>query len=224
MSEIHNETRVIQQTLGEKKDLIIFDVGGCNFHDSLYLKQYFPHSEIYSFEPSKDNLNLYKQHADQAGILVAPVAVSNKNDTTIFYNSPTHNGSGSTLKPRVKDGTCEGINHGGLLYDMNGYEVQIVRLDTFCELNNIDHIDYLHIDVQGAEKFVIEGLGSIRPYFIFAETCEFETYESGITTEQFDLYMNDLGYEIVKRFRDDTLYKLKVAFPDFKIDHWLPKI
>ena len=107
---------------------------------------------------------------------------------------------------------------------MIGYEVQIVRLDTFCELNNIDHIDYLHIDVQGAEKFVIEGLGILKPYFIFAETCEFATYESGITTEEFDSYMNNLGYEIVKRFRDDTLYKLKVAFIDFKMDHWLQKI
>jgi FkbM family methyltransferase len=224
MSEIHNETRVIQKTLGQKKDLIIFDIGGCNFHDSLYLKQYFPNSEIYSFEPSRDNLNSYKEQADRSGVLVVPVAVSNKNDATVFYNSPTHIGSGSTLKPKVKEGTHEGINHDGLLYDMDGYEVQIVRLDTFCELNNIDHIDYLHIDVQGAEKFVIEGLGNIRPYFIFAETCEFETYESGITTEDFDLYMDSLGYEIIKRFRDDTLYKLKSAFPDFEMDYWLPKI
>lgn len=224
MSEIHNETLVIKKTLADKKDLVIFDIGGCNFHDSMYLKHHFQNSEIYSFEPNKDNLSVYKEAADLAGIIVVPVAVSNKNDVTKFYNSPTHNGSGSTLKPKVKDGTSEGINHAGLMYDMEGYEVQIVRIDTFCELNNIDHIDYLHIDVQGAEQLVIEGLGSIRPYFIFAETCEFETYESGITTEQFDSYMNSLGYEIVNRFRDDTLYKLKSHFTDLKIDNWLPKI
>ena len=224
MSEIHNETLVIKNTLGDKKDLIIFDIGGCNFHDSIYLKHNFPNAEIYSFEPSKYNLDIYQDAAGRAGVIVVPVAVSNKNDITTFYNSTTHNGSGSTLKPKVKKGTSEGINHDGLLYDMSGYEVQIVRIDTFCELNNINHIDYLHIDVQGAETLVIEGLGSIRPYFIFAETCEFGVYESGTTIEEFDNMMFDLGYIMVNRFRDDTLYKLKGAFPDFHINQWLPKI
>jgi FkbM family methyltransferase len=224
MSEIHNEVIVIQKTLSNKKNLIIFDIGGCNFHDSLYLKHHFPNSEIYSFEPNEENLKIHRHKADQNGIFVVPVAVSNINDTTTFYNSTSHDGAGSTLKPVVKKGTTEGIYHDGVYYNMDGYQVQIVRLDTFCEINNIDHIDYLHIDVQGAEKFVIEGLGKLRPYFIFAETCEFETYESGTTTEQFDFYMDSLGYEIVNRFRDDTLYKLKESFKDFKIDNWLPKI
>lgn len=224
MSEIHNEAIVIQKTLSNKKNLIIFDIGGCNFYDSLYLKHHFPYAEIYSFEPNKDNLEIHRHQAEEKGIFVVPVAVSNINDTTVFYNSVSHDGAGSILKPIVKQGTTEGIHHDGVFYNMQGYEVQIVRLDTFCQLNNIDHIDYLHIDVQGAEKLVIEGLGIMRPYFIFAETCEFETYESVITTEKFDSYMDNLGYEIINRFRDDTLYKLKDSFKDFKMDYWLPKI
>ena len=224
MSEIHNEAMVIKNTISMKKDLVIFDIGGCNFHDSIYLKRNFPHAEIYSFEPSLENLNAYRNQAEANGILVVPVAVSNKNDVTTFYNSPTHNGSGSTLKPKVKKETSEGINHNGLLYNLEGYEVQIVRLDTFCELNNIKNIDYLHIDVQGAEQLVIDSLGKLRPYFIFAETCEFEVYESGITIKEFDFNMDNLGYEIVNRFRDDTLYKLKSSFVDFQMNEWLPKI
>jgi FkbM family methyltransferase len=224
MSEIHNETLVIKNTIGYKKDLIIFDIGGCNFHDSIYLKQNFPNSQIYSFEPSIENLNSYKNIAEQYGINVVPAAVGDDNNLTAFYNSPTHNGSGSVLKPRVKEGTFEGIFHEGLLYNMQGYEVQIVRIDTFCELNNIDHIDYLHIDVQGNEHSVIKGLGNYRPYFIFAETCEFDTYESGTSLEKFELDLQDMGYEAIKRFRDDTLYKLKSEFVDFSITSWLPKI
>jgi len=224
MSEIHNELRVIKSTLGSKNNIVIFDVGGCNFHDSLYLKANLHNAEIYSFEPSKENLSVYKDNAESRGVIVVPVAVSNKNDATIFYNSPTHNGSGSTLKPKVKKGTSEGVNHEGLLYDMNGYDVQIVRLDTFCELNSIESIDYLHIDVQGAEHLVIEGLGKLRPYFIFAETCEFDTYESGTTLEKFESTLDAMGYEVVKRFRDDTLYKLKNEFVDFEMKEWLPKI
>jgi len=224
MSEIHNEAMVIKKTIGDKDNLVIFDVGGCNFHDSLYLKQNFLNAEIYSFEPSLENLKTYKDYAESRGVIVVPVAVGAENDVVTFYNSDTHNGSGSTLKPKVKDGTAEGVNHDGLLYNMEGYEVQIVRLDTFCQLNDIERIDYLHMDVQGGEHRVIKGLGKYRPYFIFAETCEFGTYESGTTLEAFESELEKLGYEVVNRFRDDTLYKLKDEFKDFKGLNWLPKI
>ncbi len=98
MSEIHNEIKVIQKTIGDKKDLVIFDVGGCNFMDSIQLKRHFPYASVYSFEPSRDNLTAYQYTADVEGVWVVPVAVSNKDDVMTFYNSPTHNGSGSTLK------------------------------------------------------------------------------------------------------------------------------
>jgi|TARA_R110000796_G_scaffold248736_1_gene375778 FkbM family methyltransferase len=224
MCEIHNEIQVIQQAYSDKKPLIIFDVGACNFHDSINLKHAFPHSEVYSFEPSLWNLNTYQTEAERRGIRVAPVAISNKDDITTFYNSPTHNGSGSTLKPVVKDGTSEMINHDGLLFNLEGYEVQTVRLDTFCELNNIPHIDYLHMDVQGAEELVVKGLGSLRPGFIFAETCEFDSYKSGTTLEAFEQLLFDMGYSIVNRFKDDTLYKHTSTFPTFTRNEWLPKI
>lgn len=224
MSEIHNEIQVLHKAFGDRANLIIFDVGACNFHDSLHLKQYLPYSTVYSFEPSDFNLKEYGQTAEARGILVAPVAVSDRDDVTTFYNSTTHNGSGSTLKPKVKEGTHEGINHDGLLYNMEGYPVQVVRLDTFCDLNNIDRIDYLHMDVQGGEFNVIKGLGKYRPYFIFAETCEFETYESGTTTEEFNEYMSALGYSAIKQFRDDTLYKLDSMEFDTTAINWLPKL
>lgn len=224
MSEIHNEIRVIQKTIANKKDLVIFDVGGCNFVDALQFKRHIPNASVYSFEPNRDNIASYQYEANMEGVLVVPVAVSYKNDVMTFYNSTTHNGAGSTLKPVVKPDTSEGAVHDGLFYNMEGYEVQVVRLDTFCELNQINNIDYLHMDVQGGEHNVIKGLGNYRPYFIFAETCEFGTYETGTTLESFESDLFSMGYEIVNRFRDDTLYKLKDQFKDFYIDHWLPKI
>jgi hypothetical protein len=152
------------------------------------------------------------------------VAVGDKNDVVTFYNSPTHNGSGSVLKPKTKKNTSEAINHDGLFFNMDGYDVQIVRLDTICELNNIDKIDYLHIDVQGNEHSVIKGLGKYRPYFIFAETCEFDTYDSKTSLKEFEEDLEKMGYEIMCRFRDDTLYKLKGEFDNIQIPKWLPKI
>jgi FkbM family methyltransferase len=224
MSEIHNEAILIKNTIADKSDLVIFDVGGCNFNDSIYLKMNFPHAQIYSFEPSQENLDAHQTRAELNGVAVVPVAIGDRDDSIIFYNSISHDGAGSVLKPKVKDGTEEGAFHEGLLFNMQGYEVQIVRLDTFCELNNIDRIDYLHIDVQGGEHHVIKGLGKYRPHFIFAETCEFGTYESGTSLEEFEDELAMMGYEIFAKFRDDTMYKLKNEFIDLEIPNWLPKI
>lgn len=229
MSEIHNEVQVILQSFPNKKDLIVFDVGACNFKDSLFLKLYLPNSTIYAFEPDIVNLRNCPDNVIGEGIFVVPVALSDCDDLITFYPSTTFHGneykaSGSILKPRTKDGTSEAIHHDNLLFDLEGYEVQTVRIDTFCKLNEISHIDFLHMDVQGAEMRVISGLGDIRPSFIFAETCEFETYESGISLKEFNDYMSNLGYSIVKQFRDDTLYKLNSFLFDPSTINWQPKL
>jgi len=229
MSEIHNEIRVIQETFPGQAQLNLFDVGACNFHDSLTLRHHFPFANIFAFEPDKVNLQQYSEAAENCSINVVPVAVSDVNDEKPFYHSLTfhgndHRASGSTLKPRIKKGTSEGLYHDSLLFDMEGTLVQTVRLDTFCELNGISNIHFLHIDVQGAEERVIRGLGSLRPAFIFAETCEFDTYESGTTLQDFDQLLFDMDYEVVKRFKDDTLYRHTPTIPMFSMGEWLPKI
>lgn len=224
MCEIHNEINVIKQAYPDNRRLTIFDVGGCNFHDSRALRAHLPYANIFSFEPDKVNLEQYGEEAARDLINIVPVAVSDSDSEVMFYQSLSHRASGSILKPKTKPGTTEGIIHPGLFFDLEGIPVQTIRLDTFCKLNNILSIDYLHIDVQGAEEKVIKGLGDLRPGFIFAETCEFGTYESGTTLEEFDKLMSDMGYSIVNRFRDDTLYKHVETFPTFTKTDWLPKI
>lgn len=229
MSEIHNEASVIRTAFPNKESLIIFDVGACNFYDSLYLRQEFPNANIYAFEPDNTNLANCPIIVEQSYINVVPVALSDHDDTVVFYPSVSYGGndhkaSGSILKPKTRLGTTEGAFHDTLHFDLKGYDVQTVRIDTFCELNDIAHIDFLHMDVQGAEMKVLGGLGNIRPTFVFAETCEFDTYESGTTLDAFNNYMSNLGYGIVKQFRDDTLYKLRSFNCSLQNHNWLPKL
>ena len=62
------------------------------------------------------------------------------------------------------------------------------------------------MDVQGAETKVIKGMGTYRPKIIFAETCEFDTYETDTNLQQFDKLMISLNYEIAERLEYDTFY------------------
>lgn len=229
MSEIHNEVRALAHTLGGKTTLKVIDVGGWNFSDSITIKRSLPHAQVVCFEPADANLTNYGTNAIRHGIHVVPLAVSDENSETVFFPSVTWKGrpwsaSGSLMKPVVKAGTEEGVQHESLMYDLKGYEVKTIRLDTYCDLNRFEPIDYLRVDVQGGEHKVMRGLGALRPALIFAETCEFDTYETGMTLEGFDQLMRSMGYEIVKRFRDDTLYKHALTLPNFAGIEWQPKL
>jgi FkbM family methyltransferase len=206
-----HELKLIRDFFKETEGLIIFDVGACNFNESYSFKELLK-AEVYAFEPDRDNIKAFAEMAISKGIKVFPIALSDEDSETIFYPSDNLNGivwkySGSLIKPVVKEGTSEGIYHHNLFYDLKGYKVTTKRFDTFCKENNISKIDYLHIDVQGAEMKVLSALGNYRPKLIFAETCEFDTYETGINLEDFDNFMKNLGYIIRNRFEYDTLYE-----------------
>ena len=208
-----NEIESIRKEFSETEGLVIFDIGGYDFEDSIKFKQVFPQSEVYSFEPDPNNLERHSQKAKEWRINVIPNALSDSEGWVTFYPSDHFNtkdwkASGSIIKPTLKAGTeRESINFPGLFFDMNGYSVETLRLDEFCQSKGINRIDHIHIDVQGAEMKVLSALGDLRPRLIFAETCEYTTYETGITRDEFDSFMKGLGYEILDRTPTDTLYR-----------------
>jgi len=206
-----NEIEHIIANFADLNNLVIFDIGACDFSDSISFKRAFPNSTVYAFEPDRHNLINFSESAINSGIQVIPFALSDENGVVTFYPSDNLNGkewkySGSLLKPIVKPGTQEGINHAGLIFDTRGYDVPIKKLSTFCDEEGITKVDYIHIDVQGAEIKVLSALEHIRPKLIFAETCEFDTYDTGITLSDFDKFMEASGYNIHTRYQYDTLY------------------
>ena len=193
-----------------KSNLVIFDIGAHNFSDSINFKRNFPNASVYAFEADTINVEKYGKNAEANGVKVVNLAVSDKNGEATFYNSETMNGvewtcSGSLMKPILKEGTNEEATHGGLLYNAEGYLVKTIKFETFCDDNKVVP-NVLHIDVQGAEKAVMSAIGKYRPEIVFAETCEFDTYETNTNLQEFDGLMLSLGYEIKQRLDYDTLY------------------
>jgi len=200
----------INQFNVNKENLVIFDIGAHNFNDSINFKRNFPQSKVYAFEADVFNYEKYGKNAENNGVIVVNMAVSDTDGEAMFYNSETLNGtewtcSGSLMKPRVLEGTNEEVNHPGLLYNTEGKMTKTIKFETFCNEQKIVP-NVLHIDVQGAEKSVMSAIGNYRPEIIFAETCEFDTYETNTNLQEFDELMISLGYEIKQRLLYDTLY------------------
>lgn len=198
---------VIEQLYSRNKKIIIFDIGANNFRDSIDYKRRFPEASVVSFEPDRDLYRAYSQQAVDCGIVTVEAAVSDQDGETTFYPSLGHRASGSTLKPVVVEGTNR---LAGYTFDMDleGYSVPTTRFDTYCNQHNISKVDFVHMDVQGGEYKVMSSVGNYRPTYVFAETVEFNTYHTGVTTDDFDNLMFDLGYKIHTAFIYDTLYEL----------------
>jgi FkbM family methyltransferase len=194
----------IENILGRKNNIVLFDIGAHNFLDSIGFKKYLVNSEVYGFEPSSQNYINFYQNAVKNDVNVVNVALSDFNGETKFYNSLSLEGvpwspSGSLLKPTD-------LLKKRISFDEEGELVKVVRFDSFCEKMNISKVDVVHMDVQGAEHMVIKGMGNFRPDIIFAETCEYDNYTNSGSLESFDDLMFEYGYRISDRLEYDTLY------------------
>jgi len=205
----------LSKKFSKDEKLTIFDIGACDFSEGIGLKNLFPNADVYSIEADKQNFEKFSNNAIINGVKPFNLAFADFDGNTTFYPSLYEINqnidwryAGSIIKPILKENSNEAINHS-VTYDEQGVEIETMRLDTFCEKNSITKIDFIHIDVEGAEDKVISTIGNFRPEFIFAETHHFKVknYDTKITLEEFDKLLNLLGYKVSHRFEYDTLYE-----------------
>ena len=215
------EIELIEKLLPKDKEasMTFFDVGANSFSFGFYVKNLYPKASVYGFEADIAVFNATiknKKLSTPNDMYYQYKAVSDTDGVSRFYPSLSwrdkeHRASGSICMPVVDPTTNTMLNgYHTMQFDVTGYEVETIRLDTFCAAEKITKIDYLHIDVQGAEDKVIRGLGVLRPTYIYAETNLFGTslYKTTTTLEKFDDMLISLGYNLFDRTRSDTMYVL----------------
>lgn len=167
---------------------IIFDVGSYNAADAMRFEQYCKDSRIFAFEACPRNYSNMLLRIKRSNSKVTPIhsAVCNI-DGQVEFNptTVTKAGSGSILKPTKLIYKFEGMKFTDPII------VNSTRLDTFCRKMNLDHIDIIHMDIQGAEYLALLGLGELRPRMIFLEVGAIALYEGAKPTS--DL-LKELGY------------------------------
>jgi len=156
---------------------LIFDVGAYDGADSIRFKEWFPECRVVAFEACPDNFAALHGRVAGTGVEFLHYAVCDTDGEVPFFsntdtNFPGHFGqSGSILVPTPR--IAEKWAKGNRRIDFHKVRmVQAIKLGTFCRLYGITEIDLLHIDAQGAEKQVIEGLDDMRPKMIFLEIDE----------------------------------------------------
>lgn len=127
---------------------IILDCGANIGFATLYFKWLHPESTIYTFEPDPRTFELLKENVesnDLENVHLFNAAVSDHDGTIDFYNDVETPGSllMSTKQERMPK---------------QKVTVDSKALSALITEENLDHIDMLKIDVEGAEKEVMQDL------------------------------------------------------------------
>lgn len=209
---ILNETPLKKDLLkffNKKDKLNILDIGGCEGEETIRYSRLFPLSNIYVFEPLPLNINrIYKNLTkyNLKNVAVLPVAVSNEIGVSKFYISsgkPDHilddvdwdfgNKSSSLLLPKINN------NPDWLFFDEE-ILVDTITLESFFINNKINAIDFIHMDVQGAELKVLEGAKKIIKNIkaIWLEVSEIELYKNQPLRPDIEEFMKLNDFELIK--------------------------
>jgi FkbM family methyltransferase len=130
----------------------VLDIGSRDCFQSVEFTHWFPDAKVYAFEANPEQINLCRRVASiNPNIYVVPKAASNTNGPIVFNVSDSNVGASSLLKitdhPRSSG------------WKQREVRSEAVRVDNWCQWNNIPSIDLLWVDVQGSEKMVFEGVG-----------------------------------------------------------------
>lgn len=145
----------VWRILAETPNPTIFELGACNGEFTVELGQWcHKPCRFYSFEPDPRNQALCRKRKP-AFVQFFEAAIGNVTGKVPFHlASPQPNGEiGSSSLSPFRDQTtafpwckCEGT-----------VEVESWRLDDFCLQFKVPFIDLIFMDIQGAERLMIEG-------------------------------------------------------------------
>ncbi|MGH7156965.1 MAG: FkbM family methyltransferase [Candidatus Saccharimonadales bacterium] len=230
---------IIDEYLDPGDAWVIFEIGACEGEDTIKLRRKYPNAQIYAFEPLPANIKKiranYKKYGEH-NINLFQLALSDKRAKAEFFVSSGHpvgipnskdwdygNKSSSLLPPKDHKRI-----HPWVKFDKHAV-VSTERLDNFCQAHSISKIDFIYLDVQGAEKMVLEGAGNYLNdvKLIWLEVEAIELYEGQPLKYDIEKFMTGKGFKRIKdtvgSIAGDQLYinrKLTKTRPLKRLKFW----
>ena len=182
---------------------VIIDSGAFDGSDTARMKERWPNSVIYAFEPVPEIYNwLINKTMRYSGIYCFSLALSNKVGFSEFFLSEDPNNpgvsfqSGSLLAPK------EHLNYSHI--EFNGkITVPTITIDKWAETYGIDKIDMMWLDLQGMELDVLKASPKIMSTVkvVYTEVEFVEAYEGQGLYGDMKKWMTEQGFvEYAKNF------------------------
>lgn len=190
---------------------IIFELG-C--YDGYLIKPYYDYSatkplHYFAFEADPENFKkmLANENIPKEVILMNK-AIANYTGVTEFnQSSGKFNNEGNEYDVCGSIRSPKEVNIIFPFIKFKKIQVECIKLDDFCKEKNIQHIDIILADIQGAEKNMIEGgieiIKNIK--FMFLEKCNDEYYEGMLTAQMLKDFLSDT-FAIYAEWNNDIMF------------------
>jgi len=162
---------------------VIFEAGAFRGLDTVSAAKIWPNGRIIAFEPYPNAFSLLETnvaYAQVTNVELHKLALNSYNGTALFNvclgpnnNEPAY-GYASSLLPLKKgmEVFCKGPQ----------IEVSCVTLDSWCKENQIDSIDLLHLEVEGAEYNVLKhSRNTLKTVKVICIKTQIHPYRLGMT-------------------------------------------
>jgi len=161
----------------------VFEVGAFDGRDCVNYAKLFPEAKVFAFEPVPESFALVQQvAAANPRILAFNAALADVPGTAEFHLSNWVDAS-SLLKPKNTGSSFDAYQASS-----RSIEVTVDTIDAVCERENVDHIDLLKMDAQGAELKILSGAQGMFERdaidMVFSEVHFIESYEGAARFEQ----------------------------------------
>lgn len=198
-----------------RRDGIFFEIGAHWGTDTIHnldkvgnsLKRYV------AFEPDTRNIAIFKKNVTDPKVTLIEMAIGNQDGYIDLYLSsgrpadisdPAYNHTHSNSIKKPKNHLKA---HPWCKFDAKA-RVPIARLDSICPSLNIDHIDFIWCDIQGAECDMIMGGQSTLMHtdFVLMEYSNRELYEGEMPLDRL-LKLMPGKWQIIEQYSHDVLIR-----------------
>jgi FkbM family methyltransferase len=181
----------IYRFVSDKPKPLIIDCGANIGMSVLYFKAIYPNAMIIAYEPDEDNFDMLQRNIECNNLkdITAVKAAVWKEDTTLEFSSGGSQGS------KIRNGIAD---------EQNIVKVKAIRL---AEMISNNEVDFLKIDIEGAEDVVIH---DCAPYLDKVKNLFLEyhgtTQETGKLSSILDLMHKSSFKTYIKMAADDLEY------------------
>ena len=218
------------KSLLNKEDPIIFELGAHNGEDTLGFLDEFSGINLYCFEPDLRCIAVFNKKVDDERCSLIRAAVTNTDGHTtlhvstgwpikiprlvqIFHATRLYVSLYSWYRlllgdKREWDASSSVMNSVQYSKDWpwltfsRRIKVKTIKLDTFTKENGISFIDFIWVDIQGAEKLMIEGGGATlkKTKYLYTEYGETSCYPEAMTRDETIELLQSHGYSLVEKY------------------------
>ena len=209
------------------QDPIILEAGAYNGEDTIEMSKFWPTARIYAFEPVPElYYELKKRTSTYSQIKTYSSALSDKQGLATFYiseytsNPGVAGASGSLLAPK------DHLKYATNVIFPKQIKVKTDTIDQWAKKNNINHIDFMWLDMQGHELTALKKALTILPKvkLIYTEVEFVKAYEGQPVYREVREWLEQQGFEVLAIDFDEIIAAQGEKIPVGHGENWFGNV